>query len=272
MSPLLADDLSGLPPALVLTGGFDPLRDEGNQYAEALAAAGVPTDHRHYGSLIHGFANFFPLGGGSATAMAEIASALTCAPEPQPEGRREIAAGTLVAVATKPKKNASYDLKAADRRRNLLIQIGLTAIVVIFAVGLVLYIVMPATRSLPSGEAKSIRVASSNLITKEGTTEPKAVLSLYEDFLCPVCGKFEQPFGPTITQLIDSGASPPTTTWSPSWTGRRTRTIRRGPAPPPTAWPTRTPPRTRRCSDGSTPRCTPSSPARPGPRSPPTPS
>jgi acetyl esterase len=76
VSPLLAADLSGLPPALIVTGGFDPLRDEGTQYAEALAAAGVPTDHRHYGSLIHGFVNFFTLGGGSASAMSEIASAL----------------------------------------------------------------------------------------------------------------------------------------------------------------------------------------------------
>jgi acetyl esterase len=76
VSPLLADDLSGLPPALVATGGFDPLRDEGTQYAEALAAAGVATDHRHYPSLVHAFANFFPLGGGSADAMSEIASAL----------------------------------------------------------------------------------------------------------------------------------------------------------------------------------------------------
>jgi acetyl esterase len=76
VSPLLADDLSGLPPAVVVTGGFDPLRDEGTQYAEALAAAGVAVEHRHYGSLIHAFANFFPLGGGSASAMSEIASAL----------------------------------------------------------------------------------------------------------------------------------------------------------------------------------------------------
>ena len=44
------------------------------------------------------------------------------------------------------------------------------------------------------------------LIKKDGTDEPKAVLSLYEDFLCPVCGKFEQTFGPTVTKLIDSGA------------------------------------------------------------------
>jgi protein-disulfide isomerase len=107
-------------------------------------------------------------------------------------------------VATN-KKNASYDLRAADRRRNLMIQIGLTAIVVIFAVGLVLYIVT-GDKKPASGETKSIRVASTSLIKKDGTDEPKAVLSLYEDFLCPVCGKFEQTFGPTITKLIDSGA------------------------------------------------------------------
>jgi acetyl esterase len=76
ISPLLADDLAGLPPAMVLTGGFDPLRDEGNQYADALSAAGVPVDHRQFGPLVHGFANFFPLGGASATAVAEVVSAL----------------------------------------------------------------------------------------------------------------------------------------------------------------------------------------------------
>lgn len=109
-------------------------------------------------------------------------------------------------VANKPKKTASYDLKAADRRRNLLIQIGLTAVVVIFAVALVLTIVLNKKDKPGAGEARAIRVETSNVITKEGTTEPKVVLGTYEDFLCPVCGRFEQTFGPTIKNLVDSGA------------------------------------------------------------------
>jgi protein-disulfide isomerase len=108
-------------------------------------------------------------------------------------------------VATKPKR-ATYDLKAADRKRNLAIQIGLTSIVVIFAVALVLYIVMSSDKKPQAGEAKAIRVESSDVIKKEGSSDPKVVLSLYEDFLCPHCGLFEQQFGPTVSKLIDSGA------------------------------------------------------------------
>ncbi|MGQ9409284.1 alpha/beta hydrolase [Mycolicibacterium gilvum] len=76
VSPLRTDDMSGLPPALVVTAGFDPLRDEGRLYAEALREAGTPVDYREYGTVVHGFANFFPLGGDSATAMADVISAI----------------------------------------------------------------------------------------------------------------------------------------------------------------------------------------------------
>jgi acetyl esterase/lipase len=76
ISPLLAESLSGLPPALIATAGFDPLRDEGDSYAAALSAAGTHVDLRTMGSLTHGFANLFPLGGGSALATTELISAL----------------------------------------------------------------------------------------------------------------------------------------------------------------------------------------------------
>ncbi|MBI5257946.1 MAG: alpha/beta hydrolase [Burkholderiales bacterium] len=54
-SPLLHRDLSGLPSALVLTAGFDPLRDEGRQYADALSAAGTPAQYVCFERQIHGF-------------------------------------------------------------------------------------------------------------------------------------------------------------------------------------------------------------------------
>ena len=76
VSPLLAEDLSGLSPALVVTAGFDPLRDEGDQYADRLRQAGVAVDHRQMSSMIHAFLNLNVLGGGVARANAEIISAL----------------------------------------------------------------------------------------------------------------------------------------------------------------------------------------------------
>ena len=88
VSPLLADDLSGLPPALVLTGGLRPAARRGQPVRRgACAAAGVTVDHREFGSLVHGFANFFPLGGGSATATADIDLGAAGASEPRLRSR-----------------------------------------------------------------------------------------------------------------------------------------------------------------------------------------
>ncbi len=76
VSPLRAQDLSGLPPALVVTAGFDPLRDEGNQYAAAMQAAGVPVALHEMPSLIHAFINLGELGGEPRSAVAETISEL----------------------------------------------------------------------------------------------------------------------------------------------------------------------------------------------------
>jgi acetyl esterase len=75
-SPLLAPDLAGLPPALVLTAGFDPLRDEGRQYADALSAAGTPTQYVCFERQIHGFITMGRLIDEANTAVALCAAVL----------------------------------------------------------------------------------------------------------------------------------------------------------------------------------------------------
>ena len=75
-SPILAPDHSGLPPAYVLTAGFDPLRDEAEEYAERLRACGVPVALRRHDGLLHSFANQTAVHRGARDAMLEAAGAL----------------------------------------------------------------------------------------------------------------------------------------------------------------------------------------------------
>lgn len=64
-----------------------------------------------------------------------------------------------------------------------------------------------ATSSTDSGPTPlhSIHLAAANVVTKPGSSEPKATLTVYEDFLCPFCRRFEQVYGPTIGKLITDG-------------------------------------------------------------------
>ena len=72
-SPLLAADLSGLAPALVVTASFDPLRDEGEEYAQALLAAGSQVTLRRFPGLIHGFASAAGVSRSCRDAVVETA-------------------------------------------------------------------------------------------------------------------------------------------------------------------------------------------------------
>ena len=76
VSPIFAKDLSGLAPAHIVTAGFDPLRDEGNEYAALLAAAGVPVTHVCEPGMVHGFANILALGGETRAAQLRITTRL----------------------------------------------------------------------------------------------------------------------------------------------------------------------------------------------------
>ena len=79
LSPMLAEDHSKLPPALILVGEHDPLRDDGVRYAEALRAAGVPVRLTEYVGMPHGFLNFPGLCRWAPQALAEICAELKAA-------------------------------------------------------------------------------------------------------------------------------------------------------------------------------------------------
>jgi acetyl esterase len=72
----MAADLRGLPPTYLLTAGFDPLRDEGRAFGEALRRAGVPVHHSEYEDMPHGFLLFAGRLSRAQEGLSEIADAI----------------------------------------------------------------------------------------------------------------------------------------------------------------------------------------------------
>lgn len=79
-SPLLAESLLGMPPALILTAEYDPLVDEGEAYAQRLISAGVPVRVRRFLGTIHGFVMFHEILAQGRAAIAEIVQAIRSCP------------------------------------------------------------------------------------------------------------------------------------------------------------------------------------------------
>jgi len=75
-----ADDLAGTAPAIVVTAAFDPLVDEGDEWARRLEDADVPVRHLRYDSLVHGFISLAGIVRAAHGAVDEICQAIVDAP------------------------------------------------------------------------------------------------------------------------------------------------------------------------------------------------
>jgi acetyl esterase len=76
LSPICAPSHAGVAPAVVVTAEFDPLRDEGDAYAETLQAAGVPVTHLRADGMIHGYLQYAPFHDGARASIDQIGALL----------------------------------------------------------------------------------------------------------------------------------------------------------------------------------------------------
>lgn len=86
-SPLLTPDLHHAAPAVIVTAGFDPLRDEGEAYAEALQRVGVPVRQKRFSGMVHGFLHMTTVAPGARAAMTETARIFRALVDAQVRGR-----------------------------------------------------------------------------------------------------------------------------------------------------------------------------------------
>ena len=107
-------------------------------------------------------------------------------------------------MADKPKRPPQFDVKSTTGKSSRLFPIAAAAVVALLLVGVVYWALSHKKASTGAGD--TVRVTSSKVVNQPGTSNPKAVVTFYEDFLCPACGNFERTFGPTVSRLIDIGA------------------------------------------------------------------
>ena len=98
LSPRRHPDLRGLPPALIVSAGYDPIRDDGLDYAARLRAAGVPVELLHYAGQIHGFLNFGSVIGAGRDGLQRIGEALATAFRAEPARDRTVELGDEAAA------------------------------------------------------------------------------------------------------------------------------------------------------------------------------
>jgi acetyl esterase/lipase len=110
LSPRRNPDLKGLPPAVIVSTGFDPIRDDGLDYGARLRAAGVPVELLHYAGQFHGFLNFDSVIGAGRDALLRIGAALTAAFRGDLPANRTIEIGDGSALAVPVVLSAANEL------------------------------------------------------------------------------------------------------------------------------------------------------------------